>query len=73
MSEFRYSNCWDVKNKAKGDKMSFKKVTKKEWLAKGPPETITYISPFYEYDRIKKEFKKPILMVTSQRPPKKKK
>ena len=53
--------------------MSFKKVTKKEWLAKGLPETITYIGSFYEYDRTKKEFKKPILMVTSQRPPKKKK
>jgi len=53
--------------------MSFKKVTKKEWLAKGLPETITYISPFYEYDRKKKEFKKPILTVTSQSPSKKKK
>jgi hypothetical protein len=38
--------------------MSFKKVTKKEWLAMGLPESITYIGPFYEYDRKKKEFKK---------------
>ena len=53
--------------------MSFKKVTKKEWLAMGLPETITYIGTFYEYDRKKKEFKNPILMVTSQCPSKKKK
>lgn len=53
--------------------MSFKKVTKKEWLAKGLPETITYIGPFYEYDRKKKEFKKPILTVTREIIPKKKK
>ena len=53
--------------------MSFKKVTKEEWLALGLPESTMIISPFYEYDRKKKEFKKPILMVTSQRPSKKKK
>ena len=53
--------------------MSFKKVTKKEWLAKGLPETITYIGPFYEYDRKKKEFKKPVLTVTREILPKKKK
>jgi hypothetical protein len=46
--------------------MSFKKVTKKEWLEMGLPETITYIGPFYEYDRKKKEFKKPILTVTRE-------
>ena len=45
--------------------MSFKKVTKKEWLAKGLPESITYIGPFYEYDRKKKGFKKPVPMVTN--------
>ena len=36
-------------------------------------ETITYIGPFYEYDRKKKEFKKPILTVTREILPKKKK
>ena len=51
--------------------MSFKKVTKKEWLAKGLPESITYIGPFYEYDRKKKDFKKPILIVTRELAPKK--
>ena len=50
--------------------MSFKKVTKKEWLAMGLPESITYIGPFYEYDRKKKEFKKPVLTVTRQATPK---
>ena len=70
---FRYSNCWDVKHKAKGEKMSFKKVTKKEWLAKGLPETITYIGPFYEYYLKNNEFKKPILTVTREIIPKKKK
>ena len=69
---FRYSNCWDVKHKAKGDKMSFKKITKKEWLAMGLPETITYIGPFYENDRKKKEIKKPILTFTRKILPKKK-
>ena len=53
--------------------MSFKKVTKKEWLTKGLPETITYIGPFYEYDRKKKEFKKPVLTVTREILHKKKK
>ena len=52
--------------------MSFKKITKKEWLAMGLPETITYIGPFYENDRKKKEIKKPILTFTRKILPKKK-
>ncbi len=53
--------------------MPFKKVTKKEWIKKGLPDTITYVGPFYEYDRKKKEFKKPILTVTTEILSKKKK
>ena len=53
--------------------MSFKKVTKKEWIKKGLPETITYVGSFYEYNRKKKEFKKPILTVTREILSKKKK
>ena len=33
--------------------MSFKKVTKKEWIKMGLPVSITHIGPFYEYDRKK--------------------
>ena len=46
--------------------MSLKKVTKKEWLATGLPESTMVVGPFYEYDRKKKEFKKPILTVTRE-------
>ena len=53
--------------------MSLKKVTKKEWLAMGLPESTIVITPFYEYDRKKKKFKKPVLTVTRQLPTKKKK
>ena len=45
--------------------MSWKKVNKKEWLEKGLPESITYIGPFYEWNRKKKGFKKPVPMVTN--------
>ena len=30
------------------------------------PESIMHIGPFYEYDREKKEFKKPVLTVTRE-------
>ena len=53
--------------------MSFKKVSKKEWLAMGLPESITYIGPYYEWDIKKKDFKKPILIVTQELVPKKEK
>ena len=45
--------------------MSWKKVNKKEWIEKGLPESITYVGPFYEWDREKKDFKKPIPMVSN--------
>ena len=51
--------------------MSFKKVTKKEWFAKGLPEIITYIGPYYKWDNKKRDFKKPILIVTQELAPKK--
>ena len=48
--------------------MSFKKITKKEWIEKGLPETVTniHIGPYYQWDNIKKDFKKPILVVTQE-------
>lgn len=52
--------------------MPFKKVTKKEWVKMGLPVSVIHIGPFYEYDRKKKEFKKPILIVTREINPKKK-
>jgi hypothetical protein len=52
--------------------MSFKKVTKKEWIKMGLPVSITHIGPFYEYDRKKKEFKKPIITITREISSKKK-
>ena len=45
--------------------MSWKKVNKKEWIEKGLPESTTFISPFYEWDRKKKGFKKPVPMVSN--------
>ena len=53
--------------------MSFKKITKKEWIDKGLPETVTniHIGPYYKWDNIKKVFKKPILIVTQEQSPKK--
>ena len=39
----------------------------------GLPESITYIGPFYEYDRKKEKFKTPVLTVTRQATPKMKK
>ena len=48
--------------------MSFKKITKKEWIEKGLPETVTniHIGPYYQWDSIKKDFKKPIPIVTQE-------
>ena len=53
--------------------MSLRKVTPKEWLAIGLPESTMVITPHYENDRKKKEFKKPVLTVTREILPKKKK
>ena len=53
--------------------MPFKKITKKEWIEKGLPESVTniHIGPYYKWDNIKKDFKKPILIVTQEKTPKK--
>ena len=51
--------------------MSLRKITKKEWIKKGLPESITYIGPYYKWNNIKKDFKKPILIVTQELAPKK--
>ena len=53
--------------------MPFKKITKKEWIEKGLPESVTniHIGPYYQWDSIKKDFKKPILIVTQEQTPKK--
>ena len=53
--------------------MSFKKITKKEWIEKGLPESTTniHIGPYYQWDNIKKNFKKPILIVTKEKTPNK--
>ena len=44
--------------------MTLKKITKKEWIKIGLPESITYIGPYYKWDNKKKDFKKPILIFT---------
>ena len=53
--------------------MPFKKITKKEWVEKGLPESVTniLIRPYYKWDNIKKDFKKPIIIVTQGQAPKK--
>ena len=53
--------------------MSLKKITKKEWIEKGLPESITniHIGPYYKWDNEKKDFKKPIPIVTQELAPKK--
>ena len=50
--------------------MTFKKITKKEWIERGLPESITniHIGPFYKWDNIKKDFKKPIFVITQDKP-----
>lgn len=54
--------------------MPFKKITKKEWIEKGLPELITniHIGPYYQWDNKKKDFKKPIYVVTQKLVPNKK-
>ena len=53
--------------------MPFKKITKKELIEKGLPESVTniHIGPYYKWDNIKKDFKKPILIVTQEQTSKK--
>ena len=53
--------------------MSLKKITKKEWIEKGLPESVTniHIGPYYQWDNEKKDFKKPIPIVTQELAPKK--
>ena len=53
--------------------MPLKKITKKEWIEKGLPESVTniHIGPYYQWDNIKKDLKKPILIVTQKPTPKK--
>ena len=48
--------------------MSLKKITKNEWIEKGLPESITniHIGPYYRWDNEKKDFKKPIPIVTQE-------
>ena len=53
--------------------MSLRKITKKEWIEKGLPESVTniHIGPYYQWDNEKKDFKKPILIITKESPQKK--
>jgi len=53
--------------------MPFKEITKKKWIEKGLPVSITniHIGPYYKWDNIKKDFKKPIIIVTQDQTPKK--
>ena len=53
--------------------MSLRKITKKEWIEKGLSESVTniHIGPYYQWDNIKKVFKKPILIITKELPQKK--
>ena len=53
--------------------MPFKKITKKEWIEKDLPESVIniHIGPYYKWDNIKKDFKKPIIIVTQDQTPKK--
>ena len=49
--------------------MSLKKITKKEWIEKGLPNSVTniHIGPYYQWNAIKKkDFKKPILIITKE-------
>jgi hypothetical protein len=48
--------------------MSFKKITKKEWIKLGLPEApmTIHVGPYYEWDFEKKDFKKPKLIVTQE-------
>ena len=50
--------------------MAIKKISVKKWKELGLPESSTYISPFFEWDRKKNRFKKPILVFTRRNKPK---
>ena len=52
--------------------MPFKEITKKKWIEKGLPESFTniHIGPYYKWNNIKKDFKKPILIVNQEKTPK---
>ena len=54
--------------------MSFKKITKKEWIKRGLPEAsmTIHVGPYFEWDKEKKDFKKPKLVVTRELQRKKK-
>ena len=53
--------------------MSLKKITKNQWIKKSLPESVMYIGPYYKWDNEKKDFKKPIVIVTQELAPKKEK
>ena len=50
--------------------MSLRKINKKKWIEKGLPESVTniHIGPYYQWDDIKKNFKKPIFVITQDKP-----
>jgi hypothetical protein len=54
--------------------MSFKIISAKEWIKQGlPASSMTiHVGPYFEWDREKKDFKKPKLVVTRELPRKKK-
>ncbi len=49
--------------------MPLKKINKKEWIDKGLPVSISniHIGPYYKWDFKKKEFKKPIFIITKDK------
>ena len=51
--------------------MSLRKITKKEWIGKGLPESVTniHIGQYYPWDNEKKDFKRPISIVTQELAP----
>ena len=51
-------------------KMAIKKISLNKWKEMGLPTSSSYISPFFEWDRKKNTFKKPILVVTRKTKPK---
>lgn len=75
MSRFRYSNCWDIKQLAKGESMPLKKISNKEWIKLGLPASSTFlhIGPYYIWDNVNKIFKKPIPVITQESKSKKEK
>jgi hypothetical protein len=51
--------------------MSLRKITKKEWIKKGLPESVMFVGPYYKWNNEKKNFNKPIVIVTQKLAPKK--